>query len=203
MRAQIAREAEPLLLRPFELARFEGTDRLALTELGIRLVYQLTQASDGTPDGSRAEAIEIERQLNALGLGVAVHLGKSERFRGMILALLEQLSLLPALDNLESLLTSGDKWRALLWGDVIATLLGHEGGSRVILTSRRLCLPTSPRTHPRLQREAIHALSFAESVLLARELPHLGTLFAAEADKELLVRTLRLVQGPPQAVGAG
>ena len=49
-----------------------------------------------------------------------------------------------------------------------------------------------------MQVEAIHALSFAESVLLARELPNLKRLFDDEAGRSLLQRTLRVVQGHPK-----
>jgi hypothetical protein len=82
--------------------------------------------------------------------------GPAQRFRDYTLprlrALLEQHAVLLVLDNLETLLTDGGEWRIALWGDVVAVLLGHEGLSRVVLTSLR-----APAAHPRLQREAIHA----------------------------------------------
>jgi hypothetical protein len=63
VRVRIPREAEPLLLRPFELARQEGADGPALTEFGVRLVYQLAD----TPDGSRAKA-KPEQALRVLAV---------------------------------------------------------------------------------------------------------------------------------------
>lgn len=143
---------------------------------------------------------EIERQLNAPGLGLTTALDDPQRFRRFTLprlrALLQQNSLLLVLDNLETLLSESNRWRDPLWGDLVATLLAHEGPSRVVLTSRRL--PADLEKHPRLLVEAIHALSFAESVLLARELPNLKRLFDDEAGLELLQQTLRVVQGHPK-----
>ena len=100
------------------------------------------------------------------------------------------------LDNLETLLTDSDGWRDPLWGEVVAALLAHDGPSRVVLTSRRV--PAGLANQPKVQVEPIHALSFAESVLLARELPNLKRLFDDEAGRELLQQTLRVVQGHPK-----
>ena len=100
------------------------------------------------------------------------------------------------LDNLETLLTDSDGWRDPLWGEVVAALLAHDGPSRVVLTSRRV--PAGLANQPKVQVEAIHALSFAESVLLARELPNLKRLFDDEAGRKLVQQTLRVVQGHPK-----
>lgn len=143
---------------------------------------------------------EIERQLGAPDLGLTTALDDPARFRAYTLprlrALLQDHSILLVLDNLETLLTASGDWRDPLWGDLIKALLAHEGPSRVVLTSRRL--PKGLKDHPRLQAEAVHALSLAESVLLARELPHLRRLFDDAEGLELLRATLRLVQGHPK-----
>ncbi len=143
---------------------------------------------------------EIERQLNAPDLGLTTALDDPQRFRRFTLprlrALLQQSSLLLVLDNLETLLSESNRWRDPLWGDLLAALLDHTGPSRVVLTSRRV--PADLEKHPRLLAEPIHALSFAESVLLARELPHLKRLFDDAAGLELLQQTLRVVQGHPK-----
>ncbi len=65
-----------------------------------------------------------------------------------------------------------------------------------MLTARRV--PADLLTHRQLHREAIHSLSFAESVLLARDLDHLAPLFGDEEGRRLLQGTLRLVQGHPK-----
>ena len=142
--------------------------------------------------------LEIERQLGNPNLGLAVHLDEPEKFRAYILprlkGLLERHALLLVLDNLENLLTQAGDWRDPLWGDLIAVLFAHGGHSRTVLTSRRLPagLPDTCLAEP------IHALSFAESVLLARELPRLARLFADDPGRALLRRTLRVVQGHPK-----
>ena len=143
---------------------------------------------------------DIQTQLNAPGLGLTTALDDPKHFRAYTLprlrALLQQHALLLVLDNLETLLTESGNWRDPLWGDVVAALLTHDGLSRVVLTSRRQ--PAGLSGHPRLQVEAIHALSFAESVILARETPHLQRLFDDEPGRELLRQTLRVVQGHPK-----
>ena len=143
---------------------------------------------------------DIQTQLNAPGLGLTTALDDPQRFRQFTLprltALLKQNSLLLVLDNLETLLTDSDNWRDPLWGEVMAALLAHDGPSRVVLTSRRV--PADLAKHAKVQVEPIHALSFAESVLLARELPNLKRLFDDEAGRKLLQQTLRVVQGHPK-----
>ena len=142
---------------------------------------------------------EIERQLNAPNLGLTASLDDPDQWRAFILprlrALLQQHAILLVLDNVESLLTASDNWRDARWGDLLEALLGHDGASRVVLTSRR---PAALANDPRLHQEAIHALSFAESVLLARELPHLRRLFEDAEGRGLLRRALRLAQGHPK-----
>src|SRR5208337_4246615 len=143
---------------------------------------------------------DIQTQLNAPDLGLTTSLDDPQRFRQFTLprlrALLQQKSLLLVLDNLETLLTDSDGWRDALWGEVVAALLAHDGPSRVVLTSRRV--PAGLAKHVKVQVEPIHALSFAESVLLARELPNLNRLFDDEAGRALLQQTLRVVQGHPK-----
>jgi hypothetical protein len=143
---------------------------------------------------------DIQTQLNAPGLGLTTALDDPRHFRQYTLprlrALLKQHSLLLVLDNLETLLTDSDGWRDPLWGEVVAALLAHDGPSRVVLTSRRV--PADLAKHKKVQAEPIHALSLAESVLLARELPNLRRLFDDEAGRALLRQTLRVVQGLPE-----
>ncbi len=143
---------------------------------------------------------DIQTQLNAPTLGLTTALDDPQHFRQYTLprlrALLQRSSLLLVLDNLETLLTNSDGWRDALWDEVVAALLAHDGPSRVVLTSRRV--PTGLANQPKVQVEAIHALSFAESVLLARELPNLKRLFDDEPGRALVQQTLRVVQGHPK-----
>jgi tetratricopeptide (TPR) repeat protein len=143
---------------------------------------------------------DIQSQLGAPDLGLTTALDQPDRFRQITLprlgALLKERSLLLVLDNLETLLTDSDRWRDPLWVDVVGALLAHDGPSRVVLTSRRV--PADLENHAKVQVEAIHALSFAESILLARELPNLRTLFDDEEGRRLLQRTLWVAQGHPK-----
>ena len=78
------------------------------------------------------------------------------------------------LDNLETLLTADGTWRDPRWGQLVAALTGHDGESRVILTSRTApaglgaAVPGGP---PPVVTLPVHALSLEEAVALARELP--------------------------------
>ncbi len=142
----------------------------------------------------------IQTQLNEPHMGLITALDNPTLFRQYTLprlaALLQQRSLLLVLDNLETLLTASGDWRDPLWGDLVAALLAHNGPSRVVLTSRRR--PAALDGHPRLHVEAIHALSLAESALLARELPRLRGLFDDADGLALLRVALRVVQGHPK-----
>jgi hypothetical protein len=143
---------------------------------------------------------DIQTQLDEPGLGLTMLVDQPEQFQKRTLprltALLKTTSLLLVLDNLETLLTESDSWRDPLWGEVLTALVAHDGPSRVVLTSRRV--PVSLANQPRVHIEPIHALSFAESVLLARELKNLRRLFEDAAGRTLLFQTLRVVQGHPK-----
>ncbi len=192
---------------------FYGMPGSGKTTCALELAYRHEQRRfvgyvwHRAPEGDREIAdtlynllLDIEMQLNEPELGLTSALADPARFRGYTLprlrALLHESALLLVLDNLEGLLTNSNQWRDPLWGEVIAALLSHEGPSRLILTAQRL--PAALADHPRLLIEPIHALSFAESVLLAHELPHLCRLFDDEAGRSLLQATLRVVQGHPK-----
>lgn len=162
--------------------------------------YRAPEADSDVAPALSQFLFEIQRQLNAPELGLTAALADPQHFRGYILprlrALLQQHALLLVLDNLETLLTDTNQWRDPLWAEVIAALLAHEGHSRVVLTSRRP--PAALEQEPRVLGESMHALSFAESVLLMRELPALGRLFADPEGQALLRETQRVVQGHPK-----
>jgi hypothetical protein len=143
---------------------------------------------------------DIQAQLNAPELGLTTSLDQPDQFRVYVLPrfrdLLQENSLLLVLDNLENLLTPSDGWRIPLWGEVVRAMVEHDGPSRVVLTSRRV--PAGLGSDPRVLVEPIHALSFAESVLLSRELGHLRPLFEDERGLGLLRDTLRVAQGHPK-----
>ncbi len=129
---------------------------------------------------------------------------ESAKFEAYLMRLkqfLNRKSVLVVLDNVESLLRSDGQWRDPRWEKFIGTLLGHNGLSRTILTSRRV-----PANCPALALP-IHALTRDEAVLLARQLPNLNALLnganatddAQRAQhRQLVAQTLRVVQGHPK-----
>jgi CHAT domain len=148
-------------------------------------------------------ALDLERQLPGLQLAHLVDDRNALRdFLPTLTEFLERTRVLIVLDNLESLLSERGDWRDLRWGLVVDALVGHDGLSRVLLTSRR-----RPRVlDTRVLIEPVHALSLDEAVLLARELPHLRALLDGTAGLEewagraLVARTLAVVQGHPKLI---
>ena len=151
-------------------------------------------------------ALALEAQLP--GFTMVDKIGTADglrQFLPRLRALLRDNGLLLVLDNMETLLTSTGEWRDPRWADLMDTLTGHGGESRLVLTSR-----TPPAGLPAAMLvEPVHALSRDETVLLARELPNLRALLHAEpgptrdaavidADRARVRRVLRLVQGHPK-----
>jgi tetratricopeptide (TPR) repeat protein len=165
-------------------------------------------------------ANRMEIQLAAYGFTMSSHIGTVQALDAFLPRLrhaLRDSGVLLVLDSLETLLTPDGSWRDPRWERLIAALIGHDGESRVILTSR-----ISPQgvtagtvTLP------VHVLSLDESVGLARELPNLRGLLhadsgpvrvadataagrypevgqAAQADRDRVRRVLRVVQGHPK-----
>jgi hypothetical protein len=147
-------------------------------------------------------ALAMECQLPGLEM---VHLVDSadalRNWLPRLTELLEHKGVLLVLDNFESLLTDFGQWHDPRWGLLIDALLASGGLSRTVLTSR---IP--PATLPAaIEMVAVHSLSLDEALLLVRELPNLRLLLdgtATEvgeaAGRELVRRTLRLMQGHPK-----
>jgi hypothetical protein len=117
---------------------------------------------------------------------------------------LEKTRVLLVLDNVESLLTSSGEWRDERWRLLLDAITVPSGLSRVIVTSR-----INPGGLPAgLRVEPVHGLSLQESVLLAREWPHLRALLDtpgsgrddARSARGLAVRVLTMVQGHPKLI---
>ncbi|TVZ98013.1 CHAT domain-containing protein [Streptomyces sp. BK340] len=150
-------------------------------------------------------AADLEAQIPGLRL---MHLADSiprlTEFLPTLTEFLERNRVLLVLDNLESLLTSDGKWRDERWRLLIEAVTVPDGLSRVILTSRTCPagLPAGVRTEP------VHALALQESVLLAREWPHLKALIDTptrgrrdpRSGRGLAARVLAVVQGHPKLI---
>jgi tetratricopeptide (TPR) repeat protein len=172
----------------------------------LHFVWHQAPKEDSDIEGALTRlALDMEKQLP--GFKMAHLVDRAEDFRAWLPILsetLEQNSILIVLDNLENLLTSDGNWKDERWRWLAEALLDHEGLSRIILTSRKL--PKELVENGRLLIEPINALSLNEAALLAREMPHLGRLLLGksslglEKGRELVKRTLSLVQGHPKLI---
>ena len=146
-------------------------------------------------------ALTLERELPRFQM---VHVLADEvRLAGFLprlTELAERRRVLIVIDNVESLLTSGEQWRDARWGQVVGALCAHRGLGRVVFTTRR-----RPADVDGLRMEAVDALSLDEALLLARELPHLrdliaGDLLGVEPDvaRRLALGVLNIAQGHPK-----
>jgi tetratricopeptide (TPR) repeat protein len=115
--------------------------------------------------------------------------------------LMERRRLLIVIDNVESLVSDGGKWRDGRWGLVVGALTRHSGFGRVILTCRRV--PADGLADVRA--EAVGALSADEALLLARELPNLSALklgaipgIGPKVSQQLARNAIALAQGHPK-----
>jgi tetratricopeptide (TPR) repeat protein len=174
---------------------------------------------DESADALRLLAASLEGQLRDLGFALLDKIASPESLEAFLPKLQEILrrnALLLVLDNLESLLTETGTWRDPRLSRLIAAFTRHGGDSRLILTSRVFPAGLDPA---QVLVEPVHALSRDESLLLARELPHLGKLLQSEpttepdhvaapqapapagrdlAERELAVRAVTLVAGLPE-----
>ena len=162
-------------------------------------------------DGAVADlAVTLETQLGRYGFAMAGHIGSVQELAGFLPRLRQVLAeqgVLLVLDNLETLLTAEGTWRDPRWDPLIAALTGHDGESRVIMTSRTVPAGTGGDT----LILPVHALSLGEAVALARELPNLRSLLhagdgpvrapagsVAAVDRDRVRRVLHVVQGHPK-----
>jgi hypothetical protein len=158
-------------------------------------------------------AAALEVQLGGYGFTMAGHIGTTDALASYLPRLRQLMAdkgVLLVLDNLETLLTPAGTWRDPAWGQLIGALAGHDGESRLILTSR--IPPVGLGTDPAALTVPVHALSLEEAVALARELPNLRGLLHADAgpvrsaqnaavaaaDRDRVRRVLRVVQGHPK-----
>ncbi|SIN26215.1 CHAT domain-containing protein [Micromonospora cremea] len=200
---------------------FHGMAGAGKTACALELAYRHQNAFSGLAFWKAPERPEefttaltslarsLEAQLEHLNFTMLDALGAPkafDQFLPRVTEVLEQTGLLLVLDNLETLLTEAGGWRDPRWGRLIAALTDHDGLSRMVLTSR--IVPAGLDT--RVLVEPVHALSRDETVLLARELPHLRALLHADpsptrqpdtviaADRDQVRAVLNLVQGHPK-----
>jgi hypothetical protein len=127
-------------------------------------------------DALRLLAVALEAQLADYGFAMLEEIATLERLEKCLPALtavFADAGLLLVLDNLDPLLTPDGQWRDRRWVPLISALTGHQGSSRVILTSRIVPAGLNPDT---VCIRSVHALSRDESLRLVRRLPNLRPL---------------------------
>ncbi len=146
-------------------------------------------------------ALTLERELPGFTMvQVLADEDKLAAFQPRLTELVERRRVLIVIDNVESLLREGGRWRDARWGVVAGALCAHAGLGRTVLTSRRM-----PADLAGLRVERVDALTLDEALLLARELPHLRTLIQGELPgldgevaRKLTLGVLNTAQGHPK-----
>ncbi|MCA1706315.1 MAG: ATP-binding protein, partial [Actinobacteria bacterium] len=144
-------------------------------------------------DSLRLLAMALEAHLGDYGFAMVDEIATLESLENLLptlTAVFADAGLLLVLDNLDTVLTPDGQWRDLRWAPLIGALTGHQGPSRVILTSRALPAGLNPDT---VLIRSVHALSRDESLLLVGGLPNLRAFLHSVA----LGRVLTLAQGHP------
>ena len=147
-------------------------------------------------------ALTLERELPGFQMiQVLADDAKLTAFAPKLTELVEQRRVLVVLDNIESLLSDGGQWRDERWGTVVTALCAHKGLGRVVLTCRRLSVPSLTG----VLVQAVDALTLDEALLLLRELPHLRGIIRGDVpgmDKDttrrLALGVLNVAQGHPK-----
>lgn len=145
-------------------------------------------------DALRLLAEGLDAQLGDHGLAMAGEIATPQRLKDFLptlTAVLTKMRVLLVLDNLDAVLTSDGQWRDLRWVPLIGALTGHQGLSRVILTSR--VVPAGLNSASVLI-QPVSTFSREESLRLVRRLPRLRAL---QATGELGRAVLTVAQGHP------
>lgn len=194
---------------------FHGAAGAGKTTCAVELAYRRRRAfpalafwsaptePDQFDDALRLLAVALEEQLADDGVAMVEEIATPERLENALPALTDT-GLLLVLDNLDALLTPEGQWRDRRWAVLMNGLTSHHGPARVILTSRIVPVGLNADT---VLSQPVPALSRDESLLLARELPHLRALLhtpteagqagPSTADPALGHSVLTLTQGHP------
>lgn len=153
--------------------------------------YRAPDEGHDTASALTGLALALEAALP--GLKVAHLLDDQQGLAGfwpVLTDLCQRRRVLFVIDNAESLLTKEGHCRDPRFGEAVTVLSGHSGLSRLLLTSR--VRPENLATQMRV--EQVDALSPAEAVLLARELPGLAALMDGTAPEITVADARRLAR---------
>ncbi|MGH3720024.1 MAG: hypothetical protein ACRDRI_14525 [Pseudonocardiaceae bacterium] len=185
---------------------FQGMAGVGKTTCAVELAYRRQRGfvalafwsaptdPDQFGDALRLLAVALAAQLGDYGVVLLEEIATLERLRNFLptlTAVFADAGLLLVMDDLDTLLTSDGQWRDRRWELLISALTGHQGSSRVILTSRIVPAGLNPDT---VLIRTVHALSRDESLILVGELPNLRVLLR---DVALARCVLTLTQGHP------
>jgi CHAT domain len=195
---------------------FTGPAGLGKTACAVELAYRNENdfaalayydqiAKEGVFGSLKNLASILERQLRGLKMTDEVtSAARLDAFLPRLTELMERNAILIVIDGIDELLTTAGYWRDTFWHKLVDALLNHRGYSRLVLTGRQ---PPAPL--PRgLAVERVEPLSPDESVLLARQLPTLGSLMRGtsripmETARPVVASALTAAAGNPDAIRA-
>jgi hypothetical protein len=194
---------------------FTGAAGLGKTTCAVELAYRHENTfgalaywrtpAQGAIGSLKDFAVALDRQLPGLEMaGQTTTTGRLTAFLPVLTELMERNAILILIDGADGLLTSDGYWRDPSWDKVVTTLLDHRGFSRLVLTGRQppAALPGG------LGVTELGPLTPQESVLLARQLPTLGSLIRGTGGipmataKRLLAGALTAAAGNPAQIYA-
>jgi hypothetical protein len=143
--------------------------------------YQAPAVGEPVAGSLTRLASAMESQLRDFGPGLREAIGSRaalDQFLPDLTDLMVRRSIFMLFEGMETLLTPEGTWYDEMWGALLNALLSHGHGSRLVLTSQMpLATP-----HDRLQVVPVPVLSPSESLLLARQLPHLGAVLRGRTE---------------------
>lgn len=143
--------------------------------------YQAPAVGEPVAGSLTGLASALESQLRDFGPEMREAIGGRaalEQFLPQLTDLMVRRSIFMLFEGMETLLTPEGTWYDEMWGALVDALLNHGHGSRLVLTSR---VPLA-EPHDRLQVVPVPVLSPDESLLLARQLPHLGAVLRGRTE---------------------
>ncbi len=161
---------------------------------GALAFWSASSDPDQFGDALRLLAVALDAQLGDCGFAMVEEIAtrqRLERFLPFLATVFADAGLLLVLDNLDSVLTPDGQWRDSRWAPLIGALTGHQGPSRVILTSRIVPVGLNLDT---VLIQPVSALSRDEALWLIRRLPNLRALLHTVLGRGVL----SLAQGHPQ-----